>query len=152
MSNNFYNLMTRPTIRSARSLEDLFGLTSHMWSGTLNSDESAFLPSVDVQESPTHWAVVVDVPGVKKEDLSIEVEGLKLSISGERHDLLEADSDKGSKRSHVERRFGKFSRSFTLPEQVETEAIKADHRDGVLKVVIPKKPAATKKTIEIGTD
>ncbi|HVJ64069.1 MAG TPA: Hsp20/alpha crystallin family protein [Bdellovibrionota bacterium] len=151
MTNSFFNLMTRPTERTGRTLDELFGLTNHLWSDVA-SDESSFLPSVDVQETSKHWAVMLDVPGVKKEDIKIDLEGRHLTIRGRREAVSTAEGDDDGKWSHVERRYGQFTRSFSLPELAEVESIKADHRDGVLKIVIPKKAAAAKKLIEIASE
>ncbi len=153
MNSNFFNLVTRPSTRSARTLDEVFGLTNHLWSSGLPSDESPFMPSVDVQETPVYWALMLDVPGVKKDDLKIDVEGNRQTISGQRYaPVAESENKADEKWSHVERRFGSFSRSFSLPEQVETDAIRAEHKDGVLKIVIPKKPTAAKKSISIESE
>lgn len=141
MNKGFFNLVTRP--HDHRS--------NYFWAEGLASDESTFLPSVDIQETSANWLLAVDVPGVKKEDIKIDIEGKRLLISGQRQSSqsVENEDENGAKWSHVERRFGSFSRSFSLPETVEVEGIKADQKDGVLKIVIPKKAAAAKKTIAI---
>lgn len=155
MSNNFFDLMTRPVAPTMRHFEDLFGLAEPFLGRGLVSDESAFMPSVDVQENGKSWMLSVDVPGVKKEDLKIDVEGHRLVVSGQRfaEESSKGGSDKeGTRWSHVERRFGSFSRSFTLPDSAEVDAIEAEHSNGVLKIVVPKKSVAARKTISIKAD
>lgn len=108
-----------------------------------NSD---FIPSVNTREGEDAYYVEVDLPGVKKEDISIDVNDNVLSISGERKTKKEDKEDDYYK---VESSYGKFERSFTLPENVDTENIQAESKDGVLEVVIPKIEKAEKKPKKI---
>jgi HSP20 family protein len=93
-----------------------------------------FQPSYDIKETKDHYLVTFDMPGVKKEDISIEVKDNQLSIRGERRH---------------ERSFGKFERTFALPSNVDTEKVEANYEDGVLNVALPKAQAAKGRTIEI---
>ncbi|MGM0622764.1 MAG: Hsp20/alpha crystallin family protein [Campylobacterota bacterium] len=97
---------------------------------------SAFIPQVNTREDERAYYLDVDLPGVKKEDISIDVDEGVLSIYGERNFKDEVKEEDYYK---VETRFGKFQRSFTLPENIDTEAIEAKNGKGVLEVVIPKK-------------
>jgi HSP20 family protein len=101
-----------------------------------------FQPSADVHETEGHYMINFDIPGVKKEDIKIEMRGNQLEISGERKDELK--NGKG-------RSYGKFERSFTLPETVNAEKIEAHYEDGVLSLALPKAETAKPKTIEIQT-
>jgi len=96
---------------------------------------ASFVPSVNTRESDDAYYVEVDLPGIKKEDIEITTEDNVLTISGERKYKDEVKEDDYYK---VESRYGKFSRSFTLPEKVDVENIHAESKDGVLEVVIPK--------------
>jgi HSP20 family protein len=94
-----------------------------------------FVPSVNTREGEYAYHVEVDLPGIKKEDVDISVDGNVLTISGERKVKNEVKEDDYYK---VESKYGKFSRSFTLPEKVDVEDIHAESGDGVLEIVIPK--------------
>lgn len=155
MNHTFFELM-KPRLQSSRTVdrawEDLFGLSAPRWSRAPASDGVAFLPPLDVEENAQNWLLLLDVPGVKKEDLKLDVEGRRLTISGERHLVRQEQRDDGestTKRAHGERRFGMFSRSFTLPDGADIEGIMADQREGVLTVTIPKKPQSARKSITI---
>ncbi len=109
---------------------------------------SAFVPRVNTREGEYAYHVELDLPGIKKEDIEITTEDNVLTISGERKMKEEVKEDDYYK---VESTYGKFRRSFTLPEKIDVENIHAESKDGVLEVVIPKlKEEETKpKRIEI---
>lgn len=106
----------------------------------------AWKPSVDVFEDEAGIHVNVDVPGVKAEDLKIEVEKNVLTVRGERK--LEHD-DKRDGYHRVERYFGSFSRSFALGDDVNTEDVDAKYENGVLRLVLQKRPAAKRREIAV---
>ncbi len=109
--------------------------------------ESVWMPAVNEREDEDAYYVEVDLPGVKKEDIHIEVKDNMLIISGERK-FKKEEKDKGYVR--VESFFGKFERKFTLPPDADTEHIEAEVEDGVLKIKIPKiKESKNVKKIEI---
>ena len=102
------------------------------------ADESgilAFKPSVSTREGEFAYHVEVDLPGVKKEDISIDLKENQIVISGERT-FKEERQEKDY--YTVESSYGKFQRSFTLPENVDVENIEASSHEGVLEVVLPK--------------
>jgi len=106
-----------------------------------------FTPSINTREGESAYHIEVDLPGVKKEDISVSVEDGKLIISGERNYKEEVNEEHYYK---VESRFGKFSRSFSLPEEADIEKIHAESIDGVLEVVVPKlESALVEKTRKI---
>lgn len=109
---------------------------------------ASFVPRVNTREGEYAYHVELDLPGIKKEDIEITTEDNVLTISGERKIKDEIKEDDYYK---VESAYGKFSRSFTLPENIDVENIHAESKDGVLEVVIPKlKEEETKpKKIEI---
>ncbi len=96
---------------------------------------STFTPSVNTREGEFAYHVDIDLPGVKKEDIKVDVKDGVLSISGERHLKEEVKEEDYYK---VETSFGKFTRSFTLPENTDAENIEAKIDNGVLELVIPK--------------
>jgi len=106
-----------------------------------NGNESTmanWLPVVDISEKDKEYLLKVELPGVKKEDLKIELRNGVLSLSGERKVEKE---DKGETYHRVERAYGSFSRSFSLPDNVTSEKIEADCKDGVVYVHLPKTEA-----------
>lgn len=109
---------------------------------------SSFVPVVNSREGENAYHIELDLPGIKKEDIEITTEDNILTISGERKLKDEAKKEDYYR---VESVYGKFSRSFTLPEKIDMESIHAESNDGVLEVIIPKlKEEDTKpKKIEI---
>ena len=93
------------------------------------------MPAVNEKEDEKAYYIEVDLPGVKKEDINVEVKDNILVISGERK-FKKEEEDKGYKR--VESFFGKFERRFTLPADADPEKIEAKVEDGVLHITIPK--------------
>lgn len=114
-----------------------------------NSNEgvSNFVPVVNTREGEFAYHIDVDLPGVQKDNIKVDIHKDILTISGERKTKDEIKEDDYYK---VETSFGKFSRSFTLPDNVDVEHIEASSNDGVLEVVIPKlSEEKHTKTIEI---
>ncbi len=111
------------------------------------SSLGAFVPKVNTREGEFAYHVDVDLPGIKKKDINIDVRDNTLSISGERNFKEEVNEEDYYK---VESSFGRFERLFTLPDSVDIENISAATKDGVLEVVIPKiEKKEAKKTIKI---
>jgi HSP20 family protein len=112
----------------------------------LNLSGADWAPRADICETDDNFSVNVEVPGIKREDVKINLENHVLSISGENKQEKE---EKGKKFHRVERYYGCFSRSFSLPENVDEEKIDAVFKDGMLTLTIPKKEVAKPKAIEI---
>jgi len=108
--------------------------------------ERAWTPAVDVVRENGNLVVRADIPGIKPEEVKIEVEDDILTVSGE-HEEHKEEKDKNYVRR--ERRYGSFSRSMTLPSGVEAKSIKAETHDGVVEVTIPLPKEATKETVTI---
>ena len=130
-----------------RSFDQLNTMLSDMDVGKKDVFTS-FTPAVNTREGEFAYHVEVDLPGVKKEDIDINVENNIVTLSGERKTRKELKKDDYYK---VESEYGKFERSFSLPENTDVENIRAETTDGVLEVVIPKLEIADKqpKKIEI---
>jgi HSP20 family protein len=107
-----------------------------------------FVPGFEVRENQTAILVRADLPGVKSEDLEVTLTGNRLQISGRREAEQGGESDTVYM---LERSYGTFTRTFTLPESVDANQISTDLKDGVLTVVLPKKPEAQPKRIAIGS-
>jgi HSP20 family protein len=106
----------------------------------------SFVPAVDIYEDATKLALTIEVPGIKPEDVDVRVENNTLTVKGERsfsNDVKEENFRR------VERRFGSFVRSFTLPQTVETDKVTAHSEHGLLTIELPKKAAAQPKQIKI---
>lgn len=108
---------------------------------------SAWMPAVDIYESPEKDVVVkVEVPDMKREDIKVTFENNVLTIEGER----KADTEVKQEQYHrVERRYGAFRRSFTMPASVDGSRVQAAYQDGVLKVTLPQRPEAKPRQITI---
>lgn len=107
---------------------------------------SAFKPSVSTREGEFAYHIEVDLPGVKKEDISIDVKDNQLIISGERSFKEERKENDYYK---IESSYGKFQRSFAIPENVDLENIEASSQEGVLEVVLPKLKIETNEARKI---
>jgi HSP20 family protein len=106
---------------------------------------SGFTPPLDVRETDDEYLVMVDLPGVKSEDVSIEFNDQVLTISGSRVPVETGESQV------VERPYGSFVRNLTLPKGVDSDRIEADYHDGVLELHIPKPAEVKPKKIAIGS-
>lgn len=93
-------------------------------------------PAVNIKEEEQRFCIELAMPGIKKEDLNIDIEDKKLIIYAERKS--ETNEEKEGKYSRREFNYSSFKRSFTMPENVNIEAIKAQYEDGVLKIDLPK--------------
>jgi len=123
-----------------------FRLMDELLRSTGNGNRvNGFTPPVDVHETEDEYLVKIDLPGVKSEDVNVEVNDSVLSISGAR-----AADDSGAAQL-VERPYGSFARTLTLPQGVDSNAIEADYQDGVLELRIPKPAQQKPKKITIGT-
>jgi len=107
---------------------------------------ATWAPAVDIHETEHELVVKADLPGVKPEELDVRVENNILTIRGERKFEKKVNEDNYLR---VERSYGSFSRSFSLANTVNTEAIKADYKDGVLTLSIPKREEAKPKQIKV---
>ena len=105
-------------------------------------------PETDVVETEREIRVVTEMPGLKRNDIEIDVENNVLTIRGEKREER-TEGEKG--RFHLaERRYGTYTRSFVLPRDVDSDAIQATFEDGVLTVVVPKSEKARRRKIQIG--
>lgn len=124
--------------------EEMRELSERFWDG--DGDESKFLPSIDVSETEKQFEVTVDLPGLKPEDVNIELKENELWISGKRD---EEKKEEGKTFHRVERRHGEFRRVLPLPGPISEEQIEAKVENGVLHIVVPKTEPAKTKKIEV---
>lgn len=107
---------------------------------------SEWLPLVDIIEDDKEYLIKAELPEMRKEDVKVTVENGVLTLSGERK--LEKE-EKGKRYHRIERAYGSFVRSFTLPDDADSDKVSAEFRDGVLKVHVAKSEAAKPKQIEV---
>ena len=110
------------------------------------ADVTDWVPAVDIQEEEDRFLIRADVPGVDASELEITMEKGVLSLQGSRETRAETDQD-GIRRT--ERSYGRFKRSFSLPDTADAEGISADYRNGVLEISIPKRANAAPRRIEV---
>ena len=103
-------------------------------------------PALDLYESGDHLVAVVELPGMRKEDIDISLHDGTLAISGER----KRESNNGEKAQRTERYVGTFRRSITLPTRVDAGKVSATYQDGILKVTLAKAEEAKPKQIQVG--
>ena len=103
-------------------------------------------PVVDIYDNDDNIVIKAELPGVAKQDIVVDVKGRFLTLKGERSSENEVKEDKYHRR---ERAYGKFERIFTLPAEVDSDKIKADYKDGVLKIDIPKPEKQKPKQITV---
>ena len=127
---------------------DLHRLFNTLFEDRDSSVQQRWMPAMDLVEADDHFLLKADLPGLSEEDVSIEVRDNALTISGERKAEHER-RERGWYR--VERSFGRFSRSLTLPEGVDPDGISASFDRGVLSVTIPKPEQRKPRKIQIGT-
>jgi HSP20 family protein len=108
-----------------------------LWNRTMN------IPAVNITENKDEFQVSLAVPGMKKDDFKIDVNGTMLTISSEKEESTE---EKDKKFTRKEYNYSSFSRSFTLPEEINKEKIEARYENGVLKIALPRKEEAKKIT------
>ena len=108
--------------------------------------DGQWAPSVDIFEQEGNLVLKAELPGIEPKDVDVRVENNVLTLRGERKFESEV---KREKYHRVERAYGTFSRSFTLPNVVDTEKIKAEYKDGVLQVTLPQREEAKPKQIQV---
>ena len=109
-------------------------------------ETGSWVPAIDVIDNRDHYLVRADLPGVSKDDIEVDVSDGTLTIKGEKK---RETKEEGDNYIRVERTYGTFVRSFTLPDDVDSDKIKASYENGVLELVIPKKEEAKPKKIKV---
>jgi HSP20 family protein len=123
-----------------------FARPAELESATETLATGNFVPAVDVYEDAQKLVLKLEVPGIRREDLEIHVEGRTLTVKGQRKFAAE---EKEENFHRIERRYGSFVRSFTLPSTVDTEGVTASSTDGVLSISLAKRPEAKPRQIAV---
>jgi HSP20 family protein len=136
-------------IREVASVQDRVNSLFQDFAGDGSTVTAAsFAPAVDVYENSEKVVLKLDIPGIKEEDLDIRVENQTLSVRGER----KFENEEKEENFHrIERRYGSFYRSFSLPTTVDTENVEANYNAGVLKLELKKKASAQPRQIKVGS-
>jgi HSP20 family protein len=130
-----------------------YGLVPARWSrllgepgGSPSAIRGRFAPSVDIAEDNDRYVVTVELPGSTKDDITVEMKDQVLTVRGEKRNEREEKKEQGR---WIERSYGSFSRSFTLPANAAADRVKAEFNNGVLTIEVPKAEEAKPKTISI---
>ncbi len=113
---------------------------------SLFGESSELVPACDISETADHIMVKADLPGIDAKNIEIDLSGNLLTIRGEKQ---EDHKEENESYHWMERRFGSFTRTFTLPADVKQDGIDATYKDGVLTISIPKAESAVRKRIEV---
>jgi len=110
------------------------------------NNQAAWLPAVDILEKDGNLVLEAHLPGVAEKDVDVKLEGHVLTLTGER----KLENEENKKNYHrMESSYGSFSRSFTLPDTVDAEKIKAEYKNGILTVTIPQRPEVRPRSIPV---
>jgi HSP20 family protein len=124
--------------------DDFFKPWNNWFENDFFNGKSMNVPAVNITDNKDDFVVSLAVPGMKKDDFNIDVEGNMLTISCDKEEKKE---EKDSRYTRKEYNYSSFSRSFTLPDEIMKEKIEARYEDGVLKLMLPKKEEAKKMAI-----
>ena len=105
-----------------------------------------WVPTVDISETESEYTIHAELPGVKKEAVKVTMENSVLTIQGER---MQEQTESGRKQHRTERAYGRFVRSFTVPDTVDAGTVRAEYADGMLHLHLPKSEKAKPKQIEV---
>ncbi|MGE0468531.1 MAG: Heat shock protein, Hsp20 family [Candidatus Nitrospira kreftii] len=132
VSDRLNRMFARPATRSSNGKETMI--------------VADWTPSVDISETEGEYQIKAEIPDVKKEDVKVTLEDGVLTIQGERKHEKE---EKGKKYHRIERSYGSFVRTFSLPDVIDDDKVKAEFKDGVLNLHLPKSEKAKPKAIEV---
>ena len=137
--------------RNVNSLQEQFSrLFDTSFPGrSSESDLTTWAPAVDIQETENELVLKADLPGIEEKDIDVRIENNTLTIRGERKFEKQVNEDNYLR---VERSYGSFSRSFSLPNTINTEAISAEYKNGVLTVQMPKRPESKPKQVKVNVE
>src|ERR1041385_4326938 len=137
--------------RDLNSLQDrmnrLFDDAGRSWRPDEPSATTTWSPAVDIFETEGEIIVKAELPGVDRKDIALHLENNVLTVKGERKFEKETKEENYHR---IERAYGAFSRAFSIPTTVEEDKIRADYKDGILKIALPKKEQVKPKQIQIG--
>ena len=138
-------------IRYSQPQTDLVGkrfsdIIDEFFNDAVATRQEGFSPRIDISENEKQFLIDVALPGVNKDDIDVNLENGRLTISGERK--FESE-DKGKQYHRVESHYGSFTRTFQLPDNVDDNSISASYKDGILEISIDKSEEKLKKQIKV---
>jgi len=143
------NMTRRSPNRTLRNLQrEVDSLFDRFFdrAGSEDGTSAVWAPQTDLMETDDAFQLRLDVPGMSKDDIEVNLQNGTLTVSGER---TSERTDEGEEYVRVERAFGTFHRTFTLPDAVDEKNIKATYKNGVLSIHVPKTEESTRRQIEI---
>lgn len=142
-----YNLELKPNRRHFWNSHSMLEKELDKFFDTFNKPEEYHAPACEILDQEKQYSLSMDIPGLRQEDISIEVKENQLFVTGERKFEAKAEKENVLK---SERRYGKFQRVFTLPQNVNADTIQASFENGVLDIILPKEEKAQARKIAIG--
>lgn len=138
-------------VRYSQPGTDVFGkrfsdIMDEFFNDAVANRQNSFAPKIDISETEKQYVIDVTLPGMKKDEIQIDLEKGRLTISGERKFEKE---EEGKTYHRVESHYGTFTRSFQLPDDVNDDSINASYKDGILNITIDKSEEKMKKQIKI---
>ena len=138
--------LSTDSLEPFRLMRNLLRWDPYQENPSLGEAGNPFMPSFDVKETSDAYVFAADMPGIHSDNLDVQLTGNRLTISGRR----ETEENKEGERFYAqERSFGSFSRTFSLPEEVESNKVVADLRDGVFHLMVPKSPEVRPQKISV---
>jgi len=139
-------LWTRRGLLTGPTFDDFVERFFYGWPAFERTDDVTWAPRADIHETEKEVLIDIEIPGLSKDDIKVEVKNDVLTVSGERKLERKTDTPDGSR---VERHYGRFERSFALPDTVAEDKIAAGYTDGVLTLTLPKTEKAIPKEVTV---
>jgi HSP20 family protein len=130
----------------AYSANNLFENFFYGWPESERAAEFKWSPRVDIQETDKEIIIDFEIPGINKKDINVEVKDNRLTVSGERKQESKSDD---TEHRRIERYYGKYERTFQLPDSVKADKVAAEYKDGILSLNLPKAEKAIPKEIAV---
>lgn len=143
---------TIPRLVPLSDIETMQDRLDRMWGripGVLAEETAEWLPAVDLEEKENEFLLTAELPGMSEKDVKVDVEGNTLTLRGEKQTEREEKNEKEGRWHLVERAWGSFERSFTLPSTVDSQKIEAEFKNGLLTVHLPKRATSTARRVPI---
>ena len=128
------------------SASDFFDNFFYGWPESDRTAEFKWSPRVDIQETDKDIILDFELPGIDKKDIKVEVKDNRLTVSGERKQETKSEN---AENRRIERHYGKYERTFSLPDTVKTDKVAAEYKDGILSLNLPKTKKAAPKEIAV---
>jgi len=128
------------------SAHNFFDSLFYDWPEFRGEGDFAWTPRVDIQETDKEIILDFEIPGIDKKDIKVELKDNRLTVSGERR---QETKDENAEHRRIERHYGKYERTFTIPDSVKTDKVAAEYKNGMLTLSLPKSEKAIPKEIAV---